>query len=189
MRPALAILLALAPLAMQDRPTDGLALIGGTIYPSPTDGPIRDGVVLIRTGRIAAVGSRRSIQVPRDIDTIDCAGLTITAGFWNSHVHFFERKWTNAATIPASELERQLQDMLTRYGFTSAFDIGSSLANTRQIRDRIESGEVRGPRIRTTGEALVAPGAVPPDPVVRALGFMTAATSRSRTLTRRAQRP
>jgi hypothetical protein len=59
---------------------------------------------------------------------LDCSGLTITAGFWNSHVHFFERKWANAATIPAPELTRQLQEMLTRYGFTSVFDLGSMWA-------------------------------------------------------------
>ena len=173
MRHVLAILLVLAALAGQDRPTAGLALVGGTIYPSDTEAPIRDGIVVVRDGRIAAVGSRASVQIPINVETINCAGLTITAAFWNSHVHFFERKWTNAAAIPASELEKQLQDMLARYGFTSAFDLGSEWTNTRQIRDRIESGEVRGPRIRSTGEVLVAPGAVPPAPVIRALGYMT----------------
>ena len=34
--------------------------------------------------------------------------------------------------------------MLTRYGFTSAFDLGSEWTNTRQIRDRIESGRGAG---------------------------------------------
>jgi len=173
MRHVVAILLVLAALAGQDRPTAGLALVGGTVYPSDTEAPIRDGVVLIRDGRIASVGPRTSVQIPGNTETLDCAGMSITAAFWNSHVHFFERKWTNAAAIPASELEKQLEDMLTRYGFTSAFDLGSEWTNTRQIRDRIESGEVRGPRIRSTGEALVAPGAVPPAPIIRALGYMT----------------
>jgi imidazolonepropionase-like amidohydrolase len=173
MRQTFAVLVAIASVAGQGRQTGGLALVGATVYASPTAEPVRDSVVLIRDGRIAAVGDRRSIQIPGGVDTIDCAGRTITAGFWNSHVHFFERKWTNAAAIPAPELEQQLQDMLARYGFTSVFDLGSEWANTRQIRDRIEAGEVRGPRIRSTGEVLVARGAVPPDPVIRALGYMT----------------
>jgi imidazolonepropionase-like amidohydrolase len=169
----LAAVAAVASVASQGRQTTGLALVGGTVYPSPGEEPIRDSVVLIRDGRIAAVGDRRSIQIPGGVASIDCAGRTVTAGFWNSHVHFFERKWTNAAAIPAPELEHQLQEMLTRYGFTSAFDLGSAWANTRQIRDRVEAGEVRGPRIRSTGEVLVARGAVPPDSVIRALGYMT----------------
>ena len=106
-------------------PHGDLALVGGTIYVSPAEEPIRDGVVLIQGGKILAVGSRAHLQVPQAAQVLDCSGLTITAGFWNSHVHFFERKWANAATIPAPELSRQLQDMLTRYGFTSVFDIGS----------------------------------------------------------------
>ena len=148
-------------------------MVGGTIYVSPTEEPIRDGVVLIRDGKIAAVGSRTSLEVPQTFSSLDCSGLTITAGFWNSHVHFFERKWADAATIPGPELSEQLQDMLTRYGFTSVFDIGSEWENTKRLRDRIDSGEVPGPRIRSTGEALLAPGAMPSERILSMLGFMT----------------
>jgi imidazolonepropionase-like amidohydrolase len=148
------------------------ALLGATIYPSPTEDPIRDGVVLIRDDKIVAVGARAQMQFPESAHVLDCFGLTITAGLWNSHVHFFERKWANAATIPAAELTRQLQDMLTRYGFTSVFDIGSVWENTRRLRDRIDSGEIPGPNIYTTGEGLVPPGALPSDQVLGMMGVM-----------------
>jgi len=154
-------------------PPVSLALVGGTIYVSPTTEPIRDGVVLIQGGTIAGVGSRALLPVPETVQSIDCSGRAITAGFWNSHVHFFERKWANAAAIPAPELGRQLQDMLTRYGFTSVFDIGSMWQNTRRLRDRIESGEVPGPRIRSTGEGLVPPGALPSEAVLTMMGVMS----------------
>ena len=149
-----------------------LALLGGTIYVTPDDAAIRDGVVLIDGDTIAAVGDRAGVRIPPAAQAIDCAGLTIAAGFWNSHVHFFERKWADAATIPAAELARQLDDAFLRFGFTSVFDIGSMFENTRRLRERIESGEVAGPRIRTTGEGLVPPGALPPDLVVDLMGVM-----------------
>ena len=150
-----------------------LALVGGTIYVSPAEEPIKNGVVLIQRGKISAVGSRALLQVPSSFRSLNCAGLTITAGFWNSHVHFFERKWEDAAAIPGPELSLQLQEMVTRYGFTSVFDVGSVWQNTRRIRNRIESGELPGPGIRSTGEVLIAPGAVPAASVLGILGYMT----------------
>src|SRR5215469_17164556 len=85
-----AIVLTLAAMSQSSSKTN-LALVGATIYASPTEEPIRDGVVLIQNGKIAAVGIRGSVRVPEDFQTVDCSGLTIAAGFWNSHVHFFER--------------------------------------------------------------------------------------------------
>src|SRR5213593_1264664 len=173
--PILATLFAVTASEMQNPPNDYLALVGGTIYVSPTEEPIRNGVVLINIndGKIAGVGTRSQIKIPQAAQVVDCAGRTITAGFWNSHVHFMERKWADVATIPAPELDQQLQDMFTRYGFTAAFDLSSMWDNTRLLRDRIESGEVRGPRIYSTGLGLLPanPG-LPPDVVANFMGWM-----------------
>jgi imidazolonepropionase-like amidohydrolase len=51
--------------------------------------------------------------------------------------------------------------MLTRWGFTTVFDIASVLENTTLIRRRIENGEVRGPRILTVGEPFWGKGGTP----------------------------
>lgn len=153
-------------------PSDYCALVGATIYVSPTEAPIHNGVVLLQGEKIVAVGARAQMQFPETAHVIDCFGLTVTAGLWNSHVHFFERKWSDVAAIPAPELTLQLQDMLTRYGFTSVFDLGSSWENTRRLRDRIDSGEVPGPKIRSTGPGLVPPGALPSDQVIGLMGLM-----------------
>ncbi len=44
--------------------------------------------------------------------------------------------------------------MFNRWGFTTVFDIASALDNTLALRRRIESGELRGPRILTVGEPI-----------------------------------
>lgn len=149
-----------------------LALVGATVYISPTDPPVQNAVILIESGKIAAVETRSRLPTPPSAEVLDCSGLTITAGLWNSHVHFFERKWSDVASIPAAEVTRQLQDMLTRFGFTSVFDTGSMWSNTRRLRDRVESGEVLGPKIRSTGEGLVPPGALPSDQILSMMGSM-----------------
>ena len=148
----------------------GLALIEAKVYPSPSEEPIDKGVVLIRDGKIVAVGRMGTIKVPRDAVRIDCTGLTLTAGFWNSHVHFVEPKWEQAASMPPSQLTRQLEDMLTRYGFTTVFDTGSYWEITKAIRQRIESGAVNGPRIFSTGAILFSKGGLPPGDLLKAYG-------------------
>lgn len=152
--------------------TKPFALLGSTIYALPDEPPIVDGVVLIAGATIAAVGSSDTVRVPSEARVLDCAGSSITAGLWNSHVHFFERKWAEAGAIPATELSAQLREMSARYGFTSVFDLGSQWENTRRIRERIESGEVPGPRIRSTGEGLIPPGGMPPDLILHMMGCM-----------------
>jgi imidazolonepropionase-like amidohydrolase len=51
--------------------------------------------------------------------------------------------------------------MLTRWGFTTVFDIASVLQNTNLIRQRIASGEAKGPRILTVGEPFWVKGGTP----------------------------
>jgi imidazolonepropionase-like amidohydrolase len=162
----------LVPASVAQSPAAPLALTGATIYPSPDLPAIRNGVILLRDGRIAAVGRHGEVTVPRGTDTLDCTGLTVTAGFWNSHVHFGERKWERAAELPAAEASEQLRQMLTGHGFTRVFDTGSPLRNTLALRRRIAAGEVAGPAILTTGGIIWPKGGVPSLPVMAALGFI-----------------
>jgi imidazolonepropionase-like amidohydrolase len=138
-----------------------LALVGGTVYVDPSEEPIRAGVVLVENGMVKAVGRVGITSIPQGIEIIDCSGMTVVPGFWNSHVHFTDSQWDNAAALPAERLSQQLEAMLTRWGFTTVFDTGSLLSNTLTLRRRIEAGEVRGPRILTSGEPFVSRSGTP----------------------------
>src|SRR6266852_7328624 len=65
-----------------------LALVGANIYPAPGAPVISNGIVIVRDGVIAAVGTRDDVSVRANADVLDCSGLSLTSGFWNSHVHF-----------------------------------------------------------------------------------------------------
>jgi imidazolonepropionase-like amidohydrolase len=92
---------------------------------------------------------------------IDCKGLVVTAGFWNSHVHILTPGLVHADRLSSEQTMSQLQEMLTRWGFTTVFDIASVLQNTNLIRHRIASGEAKGPRILTVGEPFWVKGGTP----------------------------
>lgn len=134
--------------------TPDLALTGGTVYRSPEEAPVPDGSVLMREGRIVSVGSRAQVSIPPGTRAIDCAGLIVTAGFWNSHVHIITPGLLHAKEASAETLQGQLDEMFNRWGFTTVFDLASVLDNTLELRRRIASGELRGPRILTTGEPI-----------------------------------
>jgi imidazolonepropionase-like amidohydrolase len=131
-----------------------LALVGATVYPAPSAVPVRHAVVLVRDGRIVAIGPESRVKIPASARRIACTGKFITAGFWNSHVHIFTPGLLHAATANAVNLDAELDAMLNRWGFTTVFDLASVLDNTLALRHRIDSGEVRGPRILTVGEPL-----------------------------------
>lgn len=138
-----------------------LVLVGATLLTSPEAAPVPDGVIVIESGKITAVGPRGAVNPPANAATLDCRGDTIVAGFWNCHVHFTEAKWADAAHLPAAQLAGDLRRMLAGQGFTSVVDMGSLLSNTLALRRRIESGEVPGPRIITAGIPLYPKDGIP----------------------------
>jgi imidazolonepropionase-like amidohydrolase len=128
-----------------------LALVGGRVYKSPDAAPLLDAVVLTSGGVIIAIGNRSEIQLPNDARVIDCTGKTVVAGFWNSHVHFTQAIWKNAASAPVASLEAHMREMLTRWGFTTVWDLGSDPTDSLPLRRRIYSGEIAGPNILLVG--------------------------------------
>src|SRR5688572_7183296 len=81
-----------------------LVLTGARVYASPREPVIENGAVVIRDDKILYVGRRNDPQVPKDATMIDCTGQIVTAGFWNSHVHFTDARWERAASMPAAAL-------------------------------------------------------------------------------------
>jgi imidazolonepropionase-like amidohydrolase len=128
-----------------------LALVGGTVYPAPGATPIPNAIVLVHDGKIADLRSQEKMHFDKATDVIDCKGKFIVAGFWNSHVHF-ETGWHDVDKQTAQQLETHMQEMLTRWGFTTVWDLGSLPSNTLTLRHRIEAGEVPGPKILMAGD-------------------------------------
>jgi imidazolonepropionase-like amidohydrolase len=136
-----------------------LAIVGAKVYVSPDAQPLANATVVVRDGKIAAVGP--AVAVPAGATLVPCNGCVVTAGFWNAHVHFTQSKWLGAQWKTARQLEPQLEDMLISRGFTTVVDTGSNLRDTIPIRRRIEKGELAGPKIYTAGAAQYPPNGIP----------------------------
>jgi len=135
-----------------------VVLRGGNLYASPDVAPLPDALVVMTDGVISAVGKASDVPVPTDARVIDCSGKTIVAGFWNSHVHFTQGVWHNAGAVAAAPLTEHMQEMLTRWGFTTVWDLGSDPRDTLPLRRRIAAGEVAGPNIFLVGSIFPRDG-------------------------------
>jgi imidazolonepropionase-like amidohydrolase len=153
---------ALALAACGDRAPEGATLLTATrLYVAPDAPPIDDAAILIVDGKVVTAGPAKDVASRGATRIGACDGGTVTAGFQNSHVHFTESKFADAADRPAAELTAAMTDMLNRFGFTTVVDATSNLANTVALRERVEGGDVPGPRILTAGWALYPKDGIP----------------------------
>jgi hypothetical protein len=67
---------------------DTSVISAAKIYPSPYAAPVKDGVVIVRDGRITYVGKHDPAKIPKSARMSECRGGVLMAGFQNSHVHF-----------------------------------------------------------------------------------------------------
>jgi len=146
---------AIAPGAVAQAQT--LVLKGGSLYASPDAAIISDAVVVTSAGVITAVGRAGEVPLPPDARVIDCSGKTIVAGFWNSHVHFTEAVWQDFENAPAAPLTAHMQEMLTRWGFTTVWSLGSN-PGVAGLRRRVNADEIPGPNIFLAGSIFPRDG-------------------------------
>jgi len=139
-----------------------------------TSGQLHDGWgVLVRRGRIDAVGPVSSMTVPSGTQTIRLAGLTLLPGLIEGHSHLLlhpynEASWDNEvlkepeALRVARAVNHARATLMA--GFTTVRDLGTEGAGYSDVglKRAVEEGIIPGPRIITTTRAIVATGSYAP---------------------------
>lgn len=112
------------------------ALVGARVVTGTDAAPITDGVVLVRDGRIAAVGSRVTVAIPQGFRVVDLTGKTIIPGLWDMHAHASQIEWAPA---------------YLGAGVTSIRDMGGESRFLTAFRDALATGRGVGPRMELAG--------------------------------------
>lgn len=132
----------------RDDPRGSLLLSGARVITMRGNEIIDGADILVRDGRIAAVGASGSIAVPRDATVRDVTGKTIVPGLIDIHDHVADIR-RDVLSLDAWGLRARLA-----YGITTAFDPSSLSIDMFAYQDLVDAGIVTGSRLRTTGMAM-----------------------------------
>jgi len=132
----------------RDIPEGAVVLRGGRVITmSGGDQVIEDADLLIRDNRIVAVGPRGQVEVPGDARVIDVAGTTIVPGFVDTHAHI-----RPAWGIHKNQVWGYLTNLV--YGVTTTRDPQTGTTDVLAYTDRVDAGEMLGPRVYSTGPGV-----------------------------------
>lgn len=133
----------------RDIPRGTMVLRGGRAITMRGTEVIEDADIVVRDNRIVAVGRRGSVTVPSDARVIDISGRTVVPGFVDTHAHF--RHSPGVHTTQPWALLANLA-----YGVTTTRDPQTGSTDVLSYTDRVETGELLGPRIYSTGPGVFA---------------------------------
>ena len=117
--------------------------------------PKQNQTVVIRDGKILAVGDTSKVSVPEDAEIVDLKGHTVIPGIVGLHNHTFYMTNRRDAQMNMTAPRLYLASGVTTIRTTGAFSPYSEINMKRSI----EEGETVGPRMLITGPYISGPGA------------------------------
>jgi imidazolonepropionase-like amidohydrolase len=147
------------------------ALVGATVIDG-TGRSIENGVVLVRDGRLACVGTAEACSVPEGASRTDLSGRFVTPGLVDAHVHFAQTGWLDGrpdgiedkSLYPYEQTIAQLRADPGRWhrsylcsGVTAVFDPGGAPWTVAQARstDALSADRVH---VRAAGPLITHAG-------------------------------
>ena len=137
-----------------------------TVFDGTGSDLIKNANVVIENGKVKAIQTGKVQEKAKQI--IDAKGKTVMPGLINAHLHLFWDFYDMPPQMPAKseataqsfidgDLTARLRGHL-EHGFTSTFSPIDFQPYIYQVRDRIEKGEIIGPRIIAAGPVLLNAG-------------------------------
>ncbi|HEX6675064.1 MAG TPA: amidohydrolase family protein [Actinomycetes bacterium] len=132
-------------------PPAAFALVGVRVLDGSGGGAVTGGTVLVRDGRVEAVGGRDLLAPPAGLPLLSGDGLTVLPGFVDAHVHL---DFHHPAEVLAG-------------GVTAVRDLGWPAGRLAELRRAAVAADARqrktpdSPRLIAAGQILTVPGGYP----------------------------
>ena len=149
-----------------------LIFVGGTVFTADS-AQASNSAIAVTGDRISAIGRAdeiRGLAGPK-ARVVDLAGRSLIPGLIDAHVHLLVAPSTIVDESSLSQYERgALLTVLTGFlshGVTTVRSTTDPLPNITRLRDRLDRGELIGPRLVVTGPTPSSPGGHPAVTVCR----------------------
>lgn len=155
-------LLATPVMAQQVKTT---VLVGGMLISGLSIPPLHNAAVVIQGDKIIQVGTASEVKIPAGATVIDTSGQTMMPGLIDAHAHLFmlgygdEADWFKWLAGEGKKYSIEKIMELSAYqllmsGVTGAIDLGGTAIDSIAVRDRINKGEIPGPRLIVSGPLI-----------------------------------
>jgi imidazolonepropionase-like amidohydrolase len=155
-----------AAAASAEKTADGAveAIHAGRLIDPASGRVLTDQMILVRDGKILALGSASAVKPPAGAVLIDLTHATVLPGLIDVHVHLNANPQNGGANGLTISTAREAIDGVANArktllaGFTSVRNVGAGGFSDVALRDGINAGEVEGPRMQVSGPPLGATG-------------------------------
>ena len=154
------------PVVWSPGPEEAFILTNAEVVDVLTGTVLHKRGIVVKNGRIEDILTEKKAAAVEGIKTLDAAGCFVIPGIINTHCHMLLA--SNLNLSPATlismgrQIERHFEECIT-HGVTTVRDAGAPPLMMRRYMDRIEGGELLGPRVLSAGSFINAPGGYPSD--------------------------
>jgi len=135
-------------------------LKGATLIDGTDRDPLNHSVLIFNEKKIVKIGTEEEIMIPDDSKVYDVSGLFVIPGLIDCHIHMdlhgmadtFQENLVEDK-LRAIRTAAEMEDTL-RAGYTTVRNLGSVNGIDFAVRQAIEEGLVKGPRIITSGRII-----------------------------------
>ena len=129
------------------------AFLGARVIDGTDRAPIENATILVRGGKILAVGAEASVTVPPGAQRVPLAGKTVIPGLINAHGHVGNTVGMEQGHYSAEHVARDLRTYAA-YGITTVFSLGDDQAAGIAARDAQQAPSLNRARLFVAGPVL-----------------------------------
>ena len=131
-----------------DKPSGTVAFVGGKVITMEGDTIIDNGVVLVESNKIVALGKQGEVNIPNDAYIVDTSGKTVMPGLVDEHAHgpqgsseiIPQQNWKNYAGLT--------------FGVTTIHDPSNDTTEFFDASEMQKAGKIVAARLFSTGTIL-----------------------------------